>query len=63
MVYRLYCDNPPQVQSHTQPVRVKIETNQISRTEESHTSARNKMFLPSESLHGNDLQWKSNGGK
>ena len=37
--------------------------NHITVTAERHTSEINKGLSPSESLHGNDLQWKLNGGK
>ena len=63
MVYRLYYDNPPQVHSHTQIMHGKIAMAQISGTMERHTSKRYKSLSQSESLHGNDLQWKLNGGK
>ena len=59
--YRLYYDNPPQVQSHTQLMHGKLSTTQIYGTVDRHTSARNKILSPLELLHGNDLQWKLNG--
>ena len=54
-VYIFYCDNPPQVQCHTQIEHGKISTTNISGTAERHTSAINIILSPSESLHGNDL--------
>ena len=42
MVYRLYWENNPHVQIHTQLVHVDISTNQMTGTTERHTSARNK---------------------
>ena len=39
LVYRFYCDNHPQVQSHTQLVYGKTKMAQISRTTERHTSS------------------------
>ena len=39
LFYRLYCDNPPQVQSHTHILHGKISINQIYGTAERQTSA------------------------
>ena len=63
LVYRFYCDNPPQVQIHTQPVHVKISMTKCFGAAERRTSARNKSPSPTELLHGYYLQWKLNGGK
>ena len=46
MVYILYVDNPPQVQSHTQLVHGKILMTQTSVIDYRHTSARNKSPSP-----------------
>ena len=46
MVYRLHCDNPPQVQIHTHLVHGKISMTQIYGTAERNTSARNKIPSP-----------------
>ena len=62
MVYRLYYDNPPKVQSHTKIMHGKIPMTQIYGTAERHTYARNKYPSPSDSIHGNALQWRLNGG-
>ena len=62
-VYILYCDNPPQAQSHTQIVHGNISTTQVYGTAERQTSTRNKIPSPSKQLHVNELQWKLNGGK
>ena len=56
LVYRFYCDNHPQVQSHTQLVHGKILTTQIYGTADRYTYARYKSPSPAELLHGNDLQ-------
>ena len=63
LFYRLYYENPSQSQSHTQLVHGKTSTNQIYGTVERHTPVTNKTLSLSESLHGNDLQWKLNSGK
>ena len=63
MVYRLYYDNPPQVQSHTHIVHGKILMTQVSGTAESHTSEIYRSPPPSESPHGNDFHCKLNGKK
>ena len=63
LVYRFYCDNPPQVHSHTQLVHGKISMTQISGTTQRDTSKIYKIMSPSWLLHGHDLQWKLNGGK
>ena len=63
LVYILYCNISPQVQSHTQLLHGKISMTQISGTVERHNNARNKSLSQSESPHGNDLQCKLNGGK
>ena len=42
LVYRLYCDNPTQVQIHTKLVYGKISMTQIYEYAERHTSTRNK---------------------
>ena len=55
LVYRLYCDNPLQVQIHTKVVHIMISTTQIYRTAERHTFARNKSLSPSDLLYGNEL--------
>ena len=55
LVYRLYCDNPLQVQIHTKVVHRMISTTQIYRTAERHTFARNKSLSPSDLLYGNEL--------
>ena len=41
LVYRFYCDNTPQVQSHAQIVHGNISMTQIYGTTKRHTSARN----------------------
>ena len=56
LVFRLYCDNPPQVRIHTKFVHGKISMTKISGTPERHTYERNKNPSPLESLHGNELQ-------
>ena len=56
MVYRLYCDNTPQVQIHTHIVHEKISMTQNYGTVERHTYARNKSLPQSDLLHGNYLQ-------
>ena len=58
--YRFYCNNPPLVQKHNQILHGTISTTQIFGTVERHNSIRNKIQSPSESLHGNGLQWKLN---
>ena len=63
LFYVLYCDNSPQVQKHTQIMHGNISMTQVSGTAERQTSARIKVLTPSESLYGNDLQCKVNGGK
>ena len=45
MVYRFYCDNTPQVQSHTQIVHGKISITQIYGTAERHTSAKSSIVI------------------
>ena len=63
LVYRLCCDNPSQVQSHTELVQGNISMTEIYVTVERHTFARNKIPPPLELLYGKDLQWKLNCGK
>ena len=46
LVYIFYCDNPTQVQSHTQLVHGKMSMTQIYGAVESHTPARNKSLSP-----------------
>ena len=59
----MYFNNPPKVQSHTQIFHGKIPMTQIYGTAEMHTSARYKILPLSESLHGNEFQYKLNEGK
>ena len=46
LVYRFYCDNPTQVQSHNKLVHGKISTTKIHGTAERHTSSRYKITSP-----------------
>ena len=50
LVYRLYCDNPPHVHSHTQLVHIKISMTQTFGTAEAHLFQK-QILSPSDSLH------------
>ena len=61
LVYRLYCGQLPQVQSHAQLVHGKIVMTQVSGTKDKRTFSRHKSQLVSEDE--NIIEWKLNGGK
>ena len=61
LVYRLYCGQIPQVQSHTKLVHGNIAMTQVSGTKEKSRSAINKSKLAAED--DISIEWKLNGGK